>query len=180
MNRGLYHSSNAYDYNSAAVRRMREELVRPEENRRSTQKIQKKAESVKRTKSKSAWKAKLKMIATIGTIFACSLLVVYRYVLIWETGANAESLKNTYAAVVAENENVQAQINTGIDLKELEKVAHERLGMIRPERYQMFYIDMQNSDRSETIEEPKVPLAENSSPITGVPGMLINALELLK
>lgn len=175
-----YRSSNAYNYGNVAVRRVREERNIPTEVHQKPQKIQKKAQTAKVVKSKSTWKAKLKLITTIGFIFACSLLIVYRYVMIWETGARAESLKNNYAAVVAENDNIQAQLNTCIDLKELEKIAHERLGMIRPERYQMFYVDMQNNDRSEAVEEVKADAAQNTAPVSGVPGMLISALELLK
>lgn len=180
MHGSQYRSSNAYDYNGTAVRRVKEERNVPAEVRQSPQKIQKKAQNVKYAKNKSNWKTKLKLITTIGFIFACALLIVYRYVMIWETGANAERLKNTYAAVSAENENIQAQLNTCIDLKELEKIAHERLGMIRPERYQMIYIDMQNNDRSETVKEESADASQNSVPMTGVPGMLISALELLK
>ncbi len=180
MNGGHYRSSNAYDYNGAAVRRVREERYVPAETHEKPQKIQKKAQNVKNVNNKSNWKSKLKLTATIGFIFACSLLVVYRYVLIWETGANAERLKNNYTAVVAENENIQAQLNTCVDLKELEKIANERLGMVRPERYQMFYIDMQNNDRSETVEISEDVVPQSGVPVTGVPGMLISALELLK
>lgn len=180
MNGGQYRSNNAYDYHGTAVRSVREERVLPREPHERPKKMQKKAQALKTAQNASTWKSKLKMMTAVSFIFICSLLVVYRYVLIWETGANAEKLKNTYAAIEAENENVQAQLNTGVDLKELEKIAHERLGMIRPQRYQMFYIDMQNNDRSETVEEEEPSLSENSVPVTSVPGMLISALELLK
>lgn len=181
MNEYQYRSSSAYQYGAPAERRYpNRQEDRPREVRRPEHKLQKKAQAVKERPAKTLAQ-KLKTFAVVTTVFALSVLVVFRYVQIWESGAYAEKLKEDYNTTVAANEDIQAQISSSIDLKQLEEIAHDRLGMIRPERYQIFYVDMQNNDHSETVQESSPSeQSENSGTVASVPGMLISALELLK
>ena len=44
------------------------------------------------------------------------------------------------------------KIDKTIDLNQLQNVAGEKLGMVRPERYQMFYVDLEMGDKTENAK----------------------------
>jgi len=115
-----------------------------------------------------------------AAVFAVGFLLVSRGITVYETGISAQRARAEHAAIQTKNEQIKLQIDRAVDLKVLEGVAAGRLGMTRPERYQLFYIDMNTNDFGEKIVRKKdaVPIEEGI--LYGVPGVLIKAIETLK
>ena len=101
--------------------------------------------------------------------------MLYRYVHISETGAKINELQKEYSGLTATSQELQTKIDKAIDLDELEKRAQEDLGMVRPDRNQIFYVDM-NSDNYGEITASE----ENSGRLSVASGSVIRAIDMLK
>ena len=53
--------------------------------------------------------------------------------------------------VQAENQAIKAKIDKSVDLKNLQTIANEKFGMVRPENYQVFYVNLDSGDYSENV-----------------------------
>ena len=97
-----------------------------------------------------------------------------------EANSRISELKKEYNSIVAVNQDLQAKIDKSIDLKKLQTVASEKFGMVRPERYQMFYVDMQLGDYAENVAKEKVDDVKEKVAVMGVPGTIISAMKMFK
>ncbi|MBR5155461.1 MAG: septum formation initiator family protein [Clostridia bacterium] len=119
-------------------------------------------------------------LVLVAMFFVMAFAVVSGYVAINEANNEISSLKSEYNEIVASNQAIQVKIDKAIDLNKLQSVAGERFGMVRPERYQMFYVDLQMGDFSEKTSD-KVE-SEKSQKIAnmGVPGVITGALNIFR
>ena len=106
-------------------------------------------------------------------VFAVAFVIINRYVAINEANSRINELKKTYNEQLATNQNLQAKIDKSIDLKKLQTVASEKFGMVRPEQYQIFYVDMGMDDYSENVAENAAENAKEKVAVNGVPGTII-------
>ena len=120
------------------------------------EKTSKKAISVKKNKKKLKNKSHAKWLLYIAVTFVLGFWLVGRYVAMYETGNAAQKAKAEFSQIQTKNEQLKLQIDKAVDLKVLETIATDRLGMIRPERYQLFYIDMNTVDFGEKISTKKI------------------------
>ncbi len=108
--------------------------------------------------------------------FALCFTVLYRYAIILQSNQEIRALEDKMDAIVAENQTLQTKIDKQLEISEIERVAGEELGMMKPQAYQIFYIDMDMSDggNSGTIS------TDVAGSMQGVPGALVNAFRVLK
>ena len=96
---------------------------------------------VKRTKS-SALPAK-SVFSFISFLVLCSALlmvVVLRFATINELEKDILIAKQTFENLYSENTTAKVQLQSKIDLKEIEKIATEELGMVTPDQSQIVNI----------------------------------------
>lgn len=172
-----YNSSSAHKLNdSYDYRKLSESVSRPTEVRTVSKKHTKRAEL---TKAQIVSK-RIKNTLQVAFIFVTAFVIINRYVAINEANTQISELKEEYNSVVAANQDLQAKIDRAVDLKKLQTIASDKFGMIRPERYQMFYIDMNQADFSESVAQTQSEDAKESVAVNGVPGTIIGAMKIFK
>ncbi len=112
-------------------------------------------------------------VATLVVLCCC---VIYRQTVILESNQEIKKLEKEYAAILATNQAMQAEIDMWLEMGEVERYAREELGMIKPETSQIFYIDMKMEDMS-----GKGSVSESAANAAyGIQGSLVNAFRVLK
>ncbi len=114
----------------------------------------------------------------VAICFAVAFAIVNGYVKINEARGNVAQLEKQYNEILATNQDLQVKIDKAIDLEQLQNVANEKFGMVRPERYQMFYVDMEQGDAVETYaseDNSRKKVAMN-----GVAGTITSAMNIFK
>lgn len=120
----------------------------------------------------------LNVFVKIAAVFAMCCILLYRYAAILESNDKISKLDSELAAAESAKQAIQAKIDKGLELGGLESYAKTNLGMIYPDNSQIFYIDMQLGDGTQTDayeEKEKSELA-----LMGTPGALIHAIQVLK
>ncbi len=142
---------------------------------RREQAVSKRPARVSAAKKRAARKGKLKTFAKCAIVFVLAIFMIYRYVMISETGAKINELQNTYTGLSGSAQELQSKIDKSIDLESLEKRAEEDLGMVRPDRNQIFYVDMNGDDYGESTESEA-----KTGGISGASGSIIRAIDMIK
>ncbi len=135
-----------------------------------------------KTNNKVRAKAKpgLWKLVVFVLVFAAAFVIVNGYVAINEANNEISKLRDEYNSVLATNQSIQVKIDKTIDLNQLQSVAGEKLGMVRPERYQMFYVDLEMEDKTENSAEAKAQTTEKAVAVTGAPGIITGALNIFQ
>lgn len=178
--------ANMYEYNTSSAHKLNDNYrysnpktrnpETPAEVRRAPVRQTKKAEL---TKAQLVSRRVGRVLKT-ALCFAVAFIIINRYVAINEANSRINELKDEYNSVVAANEDLQAKIDKAVDLKTLQTVASEKFGMVRPERYQMFYIDMELDDFAENVAQNENEDEKEKVAVTGVPGTIIGAMKIFK
>ena len=145
-----YNTSSAYKLDYNYLDRQRKEKLNKEKELHDAEQKQRKAMAAKKLRER-----RIKALIAVVALFVMSFVVVNRYVEINEAQNKVNELQSQYNSIMAENQALQAKIDKAVDLKKLQTVASEKFGMVRPERYQMFYIDMQQCDMCENVAQEK-------------------------
>ncbi len=114
----------------------------------------------------------------LAICFAVAFVIVNGYVKINEARGEVAQLEKQYNDIVAANQDLQVKIDKAIDLEQLQTVANERFGMVRPERYQMFYVDMEQGDAIETYASKDS--SRKKVAMSGVTGTITSAMNIFK
>lgn len=131
-------------------------------------------------------KEKTTNYAKQGLIKVCSFVllmvvlcctVIYRYAVILESNQEIKALEKEYEAIMSANQVMQGKIDRYLEMGEIEKIAREELGMMKPEAYQIFYIDMEMQDMGSA---GSASANQAGGALVGIPGTLVNAFRVLK
>ena len=166
--------SNLYSYNVSTARKLNMDY-----SDYSTNSVVNKVErdtllKVSKTKSQRG----IKGIVTVAMLFLMAFSVVNGYVAINEANNEISALKDEYNNIVAGNQALQVKIDKAVDLKQLQTVAGEKYGMVSPERYQMFYVDLNLEDFSEKTNVKEAEAKQEAFAISGVPGVITGTLNI--
>ncbi len=112
----------------------------------------------------------------VAVCFAVAFAIVNGYVKINEINNDIAAQAADNAEVCARIEALEVKIDKAVDKEQLSTVANEKYGMVRPERDQIFYIDMEQEDFAETPGE-KNQRTEKSA-MKGVTGSMTGALNI--
>lgn len=139
---------------------------------------ERKAEPVRKTtKATRVNKKKLtRFIVCAGIFFALCFTVLFRYAIILQSNQEIKALEKKRDELIAQNQAVQSKIDRQLEISEIEKYAGKELGMMKPQAYQIFYIDMDMADGG---DEGTISIEEGTN-LQGVPGALVNAFRVLK
>lgn len=91
----------------------------------------------------------LRYIAVIAVLSVAAGYMISTFVTVNETKADVARLKNDLADMQAQTSQKSFDLDHAIDLAEVEEIATTRLGMQRPEKYQMVYVNVSREDAVE-------------------------------
>ena len=169
--------SNMYSFNTSTARRLDGDYgYRYDfQNEFRTEKTK-----VEKSNTKAKAKPAFGKIVAFVLAFAAAFVIVNGYVSINEANNEIATLRNEYNDVLATNQSIQVKIDKTIDLNQLQNVAGEKLGMVRPERYQMFYVDLEMGDKTENAKKSKLQTSEKTIAVTGAPGIITGTLNIFQ
>ncbi len=130
----------------------------------------------KKVNKKAVFVRRVKKYAMVATVLVLAFMVVRGYVAIDEAKGNNAKLQKKYNNIVAENQAIQAEIDRELDLEELQRVATEVYGMTRPERYQIYYVDMGFGDSGVVVADNEKEKKEPS--LAGASGMIVGSMNI--
>ena len=132
----------------------------------------------KKTSKKGVLVDKIKALSMVAAVIILAFMMVRGYVQIDEMNGNIAKLKKEHSAVIAENQTIQTEIDKNLDIEELQRIATEEYNMTRPERYQMFYVDLEMGDFAENTANKTRNEKEEKINVAGVPGIITGALNI--
>lgn len=138
-------ASNAanYSYGSVAYK------VQPE-----IEENQKK--SIKNSNRKNYLKVRANIILLIGVIFACSIMILYRYSYIIQANGNLGSTKSKIQDLQNENKNLIVEIAKTENIKDIEKYAVAKQGMVAPLSKEIVYMDVKPLSKIEEANDANI------------------------
>lgn len=95
----------------------------------------------------------LAMICCVLFTFSMALIMSYRYNLINEKNLKTIELKSDLDAVQADLLNAQIAVEQSTNLTEIEAYAKQKLGMQKPDKNQIIYVDTSNVSNNRTINK---------------------------
>lgn len=107
-------------------------------------------------------KRKAKIIFYVLATFAIVFTISYRNSLINEAYSKTETLKNEFAKIEKENEQIEVSIDNSLNLNNIEQTAKELLGMTKLTSKQTVYVSLPKEDYIES-ESEKVEKEEKKS-----------------
>ena len=120
------------------------EIRKPKINSQPPKTVQKEKVQVRPQKNQ---KRMMKRSIFLGTVtFGVALTIVYRFAMI--NNMNMENIKLKQQLTELNNVNAQLQLNAekSLNLSEVEKYASEKLGLQKPQNYQIEYIKVDKQD----------------------------------
>lgn len=97
---------------------------------------------------KSLWNH-IKVMCCAIIIAASAFVMVSRYVELDETKNTIASLKNEFTVAEAVTCQKTFELESMVDLNTVEEIATTKLGMQRPEKYQIVYVNIDKEDTTE-------------------------------
>lgn len=150
-----------YEYETSP--RKLEPEYNPKKDNRKKKKVSEKNENIKKEiKQKAKENVKLKnavrikrkrMIVGIMFAFTVLLAISYRNSLINESFSKVKNLKSELSTIEKENEQLQVNIESSLNLKSIEQTAQEKLGMQKLSQNQKIYINLPKKDYVESATE---------------------------
>ena len=128
---------SAYTYGTSALK-----IEKPVQRKKVSRGVSKKA-SRKYIRSN---------ILSILLITSLAFVLLARYAIITEKTTRLTNLKAEYESANSVVVQKEFNLEREVDLQKIEEIATTRLGMQRPEKHQMVYITMNNSDYTEKEE----------------------------
>lgn len=135
-------SSSAYKIQELAY-----DIPEHEEKRRISRK--------RKAKNEMGGREKFKTICTVLVCFGVAFYIILRYAAITEANSKVESMKKQLTKLESANQQTQVELDRSIDLKKVEEVAENKLGMQRPEKFQTVYVNLQSNDYAEVAKQPE-------------------------
>lgn len=129
------------------------EYYAPTEIKKPKKNINHKKQVARARKRALNWIAAISVLALSAGYMLCSFVEVH------ETQRNCAALENDLEEVQAQNSQKSFELEHAIDLGEIERIATTKLGMQRPEKYQMVYVNVHRDDALEmTAKDAKGPI----------------------
>lgn len=107
---------------------------------------------------KSTVKRKLKLISTVIIMLLVGTLIVGRYALIMNLNSQSISLRKSISENQKLNDDLKLQLMKYCDITQIEEYASSQIQMVRPESYNIVYIDVSETyEVGETEKEKEDP-----------------------
>lgn len=120
-------------------------------------------------------KIKMKVILCLLVVFAMGSLAMYRYSRITEMNYEIDRQLTAYNEIKNENIRVKVGIENSVDIQKVKEFAEKELGMHKPDKYQITYVMVPQSDITIVSEAAKQEERKNA----GIFSAIINKVDLL-
>ena len=104
---------------------------------------------------KSNNKAKIKIVFWVLLVFACGLTLIFRYAQITEMNYKLLKTNNQFNEIRNENSRLKVEIEKKLDLQTIKETAESKLGMQKPDRYQVIRVSVPKTDFTQVADEYK-------------------------
>ena len=151
---------NSYQY-TTSPRKLEPEIKRKKQNKNGNLKIVKDVPNKKSKVSDEQKKKQTKLTLIVVAIFMLLLTISYRQSQITESFNNVQTLKRELSTLQKENEQLKVNIENGLNLNNIEKLAKEKLGMQKLTNKQTVYVNLPKKDFTETPSEEVVKEEKN-------------------
>lgn len=148
-----YNSSSAYrnlDFENESMERFRARSVRAVKRKASSaQRVSTATHAPQLSKKKLAARRRrnsLRMIASVMVLLSLAFLMLFRYSAIVERTQEVARLQQEYDNLSSANKRLQVSIDSALNLTNIEETAVNELGMCKPEKYQLVYLDILGDD----------------------------------
>ncbi len=165
--------SNLYSYNTSSAYKF--DYTYGTERHNDSKRLH---EESKKTGNKKHSFLNITNFIRVALCFTIAFVIVNGYVKINEAYSSVAKLEKQYNEIVATNQDLQVKIDKAVDLEQLLTIANEKFGMISPERYQMFYVDLSQSDFAQVCSEDNN--RETEVAMSGVTGTITGAMNIFK
>lgn len=137
-----YHDNLAYQYEYAPAY----DPLAPSPRRRATARPKPQTKSA--AKPKAAAKPRLRFTTVLMALVIAvgAFFILYRAVTITAMTNEITKKEKQLSDLQAANQQTSLEIDRSLDLKKIEETATQRLGMRRPEKFQMVYVDLEKVD----------------------------------
>ena len=144
------YNSNRYQYETSPRKLQPEyEPIKKKYPKKSTLYKSKKANDVQKQKE-AVRRKNIKIMFYIGIIFAIMFAISYRNALITQTYSEVKDLKAKLLKIEKENEQLEVNIESKINLSAIAKKAEEELGMKKLDDSQTVYVSLDKNDYIES------------------------------
>ena len=106
---------------------------------------------------------KRKALFYVGIVFSALLVISYRNSKITEQFTEVKNLKSNLATIQKENEQLEVNIESSVNLKTIEKEAMEQLGMKKLDNNQKVYVSLPKTDYVEPTLENNTKTEKNTA-----------------
>ncbi len=130
-------TNSRYEYGTSP--RKLDNPARPKTTKKTKKKV--------KVNNKKVQLHKFKVFSLIAIGFTVMFTLCYRYSLINQKFNDIQKLKKEYVALQTANDQIQINIQNGLDLTSIERHAKDKLGMQKPEANQIKYIDIEKEDK---------------------------------
>ena len=97
--------------------------------------------------TKARKRKRFKTIMTLLAVFAVAFVIVLRYAYIAEKNDSLNEMKTSYQEISSENNMLQIEIDQNINLTKVEEIATTKLGMQKPQKHQIVYVNVVGDDK---------------------------------
>ncbi len=112
-------------------------------------------------KRRSNNKVKFKIIFNIFLAFSLGIIIILRYAMITEMSYNINMKTKELNNIVNENSRLRVEIENNMNLAKVKEIAENKLGMQKPDKYQIVYLNIPKGDFSVVSERYKEASAED-------------------
>lgn len=147
--------NNRYQYETSP-RKLQPEYeprVKKYPKKSTAKKVNKTPKKQVKPKAKKKLKVEAKVIVYIAIGFMILFAISYRNSVINEKFAEIKKLKSNLAAIEKENDQLEVNIESSLNLKTIEQSAKELLGMQKLENSQSVYVNLPKQDYIEPASE---------------------------
>lgn len=108
-----------------------------------------------RQNKKAAFIKRLRLCATFALVFAVAFGILFANAVVIEKASAVNDMQNQLSELTEENNQMRMDIEKNLDLSKIEEIAINELGMKRPDKYQVVYVNVEQSNYAEVSEEQK-------------------------
>jgi cell division protein FtsL len=109
----------------------------------------------RKKQAKSNYKVQVKTVLCVVAIFAASLVLMYRYAVITDLNYRINDTYKKYNDLRNENSRLSVEIGKDMSLSKVKEVAENRLGMQKPNKYQIVHVRVPKKDVTIVAENYK-------------------------
>lgn len=141
------YTDNSYNTTSVAYETLPQYYTNEDDNTKKERILQAKREKAERLRDRVI---SFKFAVAVAFVFSCCILIMSSYAKVVEKRQQISVLKSELSIIQSENNALSAEIAEQVNLDVIEKEAVERLGMAKPQQYQIIYIDV--PEQSYTVQ----------------------------